>query len=85
MVWECRQRFGTDVRSASNFVHLYAPIATVWRVYDNSAGMPKLVARRNLGALPIISRPQTYSTFLVVANAQTQNQGEHDSSGDSPG
>lgn len=61
-----RRRFA---RSTQNLVHLYTPLATRWRVYDNSSSDgPTLVARKTEKGSPRILARATWSRILEIAN-----------------
>ncbi|HEX6201259.1 MAG TPA: Zeta toxin family protein, partial [Thermoanaerobaculia bacterium] len=49
-----RYRSGID-----NFLRLYRPLATSWRLYDNSAGPPPrlIAAGRETGLLEVLDEP----------------------------
>lgn len=59
-----RRRF---VRSAHNFFHLYRPIATSWRVFDNSAE-PRLVAFGGASQPDTIVEAPIWESFRSVGH-----------------
>jgi predicted ABC-type ATPase len=69
-----RRRYG---RGISNFVRLYMPLTTHWRVYDNSnssPGGPALVARGRAGEAPVIVNASIWKRILDTADAQATRQ-----------
>jgi len=63
-------------RSISNFCSLYLPLATTWRVYDNSSGFAAPVARRarNDSAPEIFDR-RAWEEIQRIAHDQAQDPG----------
>lgn len=51
------------LRGTANFVNLYAPLATTWRVYDNSGRSPTLVATGGADAESVIHRPSLWRSI----------------------
>lgn len=64
-----RRRYG---RACHNFIYLYAPIATTWRVYDNSESEAQIVAHQVVGQPPIIHKPRTFAAIQRIADAPRQ-------------
>jgi predicted ABC-type ATPase len=61
-------------RACSNFVRLYAPIASTWRIYDNSGAEPRLIARYAAESGRTVTVPTTYDRFQRAAHAQDTDQ-----------
>jgi predicted ABC-type ATPase len=58
-------------RGVANVVHLYLPLATRWRVYDNSGrARPVVIAYRDAGAPEVIRAPQSWLRILEIARDQ---------------
>jgi predicted ABC-type ATPase len=57
-------------RGIANFVNLYVPLATQWRVYDNSGDEPIHVAYRVKSGPPVVLRPRTWRRIEEVAREQ---------------
>lgn len=66
-------------RACHNFVHLYAPIATTWRVYDNSDLEAELVAYRLVDQPPIILKPKTFAAIRRIADARHNQKTQSES------
>lgn len=59
-------------RGIHNFVHLCLPLATRWRVYDNSsASGPDRVASGGIGERPTIMNARVWQRILEIADDQT--------------
>lgn len=68
---DIRRRY---VRSAANFFRIYRPLATSWRVFDNSGiGGAAPVARGVSGMADTISSEQVWRIFRSIGDA-TQDQ-----------
>lgn len=62
-------------RGIANFVNLYMPLATQWRVYDNSnESGPSLVAVGMQGTPPTIVRGPAWRRILKIAHEQAASQ-----------
>lgn len=58
-------------RGIANFVKLYMPIATRWKVYDNSGESgPVLVAHRAAGKPVLVIEPRAWGRVLEVAHEE---------------
>ena len=65
-------------RGIANFINLYIPVATEWRVYDNSYDSgPKIVAVGSSDQTPLIKHPDAWAQILEIAHAQDPHQDEH--------
>ena len=63
---DVRRRY---VRSAANFLSSFQPLATTWRVFDNSdASGPVLVAEGGEGRVDTIHDSTTWSRFSSIAD-----------------
>jgi predicted ABC-type ATPase len=69
-------------RACHNFVHMYAPLATTWRVYDNSFDEAEFVAYRMAHATPVVLKPRTYAAILRIADADAKDRREKDLRGE---
>ncbi len=58
-------------RSATNLLSLYLPLAETWRIYDNSAAVPTLVASGGLGAASKIFVPRIWNAIHDAAAKAT--------------
>jgi predicted ABC-type ATPase len=69
-----RRRYRAGVR---NFLGLYEPLASTWRLYDNSGDSPKLIAARLIAARLDISSMNVYDegVWASVARQRTDNEG----------
>ena len=64
-------------RSAANFFELYVPLAETfgsWRVYDNSAKKPLLVARGERATMPTILHDQTFQALKDAAHLAAEEE-----------
>ena len=61
-----RRRF---VRSVYNFFHFYIPLLDSWRLFDNSADLPRLIADEESGSLTVITN---LSQSKVITKIQDQ-------------
>lgn len=59
-------------RSCTNLVSLYLPLATSWRIYDNSAGKPSVVGYQTSTGTRVIVAPESWSRIHEIAALQTQ-------------
>lgn|GEM_PF-291775 len=60
-------------RGIANFVHLYAPIADTWEVYDNSSRM-RLVARRNASGIEVHYDRDVWATIIGESRAMEEER-----------
>jgi len=69
-------------RSAANLFGLYMPIATTWRVYDNSGAEATLVAeaKRGFSNEPTILVPRVFQSLKEVAGGDEAGETEDDRS-----
>lgn len=54
-------------RSAANLLNLYLPLATDWRIYDNSSSTPLLVARGCREVTETVSSPTLWKLLHAAA------------------
>jgi predicted ABC-type ATPase len=66
-----RRRF---VRSLSNFWTMYRPIATTWRLYDNSTSSPVAIASGGAGRPTQVLDPALWSMVERTANEATEDE-----------
>lgn len=55
------------VRSCANLLRLYIPLATSWRILDNSGKEPRVVAQKSAGGEPAIVLPRQWRQIHEVA------------------
>jgi predicted ABC-type ATPase len=60
-------------RSARNLFNLYLPLATTWRLYDNSAREARLIAHGRRDTPPIILDPSTFHRLRKIADADAKD------------
>jgi predicted ABC-type ATPase len=65
------RRYG---RSVANFVNMYMPIASRWRVYDNSSDRLQVVAAGGTGIPVEVYRQATWNRLLEIASAQGHDE-----------
>jgi predicted ABC-type ATPase len=65
-------------RGIANFIHLYMPLASRWRVYDNSGAEGRIVAFKRIHENPRVIDPRTWSRILEIANDQTHQDDRRD-------
>jgi predicted ABC-type ATPase len=65
------------VRSCANLLRLYVPLATSWRILDNSGKEPKVVSFRSADAEPVILLPKQWRKIHEVAQ-RAQRAGTED-------
>src|SRR6266852_386313 len=58
-----RRRYHSGLR---NFFELYRPLATTWRMYDNSTQRPRLIASGSGHARPLVNDPGLWRRVLEV-------------------
>jgi predicted ABC-type ATPase len=64
-------------RGVSNFIRIYLPPSTRWRVYDNSApGSPRLVSQGGAD-VPTIIRMRTIWECILKEAGRGGEEGEH--------
>lgn len=65
-------------RGIANFINLYIPVATEWRVYDNSYDSgPRVIAVGSSGQTPSIKDSDAWAQILEIAHAQDPHQDDH--------
>jgi len=60
-----RRRYGAGLR---NFFAIYRPLATTWRVYDNSTERPTLIAAGTNAAAPIVADAVVWERMSVATD-----------------
>lgn len=60
------RRFG---RSLPNFLRFYKPLADSWTIFDNSGGVPKMIAFEELGKIEILD-PDLFNILLKCKEEQ---------------
>lgn len=65
---DIKRRF---IRSRRNFMELYQGLCDTWIIYDNSSGIPKEIARKNMKDTIIINRG-LYAAFRSEHDKQTK-------------
>ena len=68
-----RRRYG---RSCANFVKLYLPLATSWRVYDNSTREPAVVAFQTPTGTRVIVSPNDWNAIHEIAERQEEDEAD---------
>lgn len=61
-------------RSAGNLLQLYIPLATTWRIFENSSTHPVLAATGGIGLETLIALPDTWRNLHEAAAEASKDQ-----------